>query len=146
MERGLGGANGQNHQNGDMHSGANTQGQRSPAPLEQGAEGEGFILCADLSLMLGLAPGAMLSRSMFYGSMMAPVVLDLLTQILEVQRSLLLNQPIEGTDNAQAAYDYDSLMASNASLVDALIDSLEAPEGMERSEEEEFIIASQSEE
>ncbi|WP_092481244.1 MULTISPECIES: hypothetical protein [Candidatus Ichthyocystis] len=104
--------------------------------LEQSAECSrlgGFILAPHLALSLGMCPGEVIFRSMFYGTPQAPVASGLATQLLKEQERLFCLQSGEGTSSsAQLSEGFSEsyildLMESNALAIQALLDSVEAP-------------------
>ncbi len=109
------------------------QAQLSSAlELEQSttyAEAGGFLLAPHLARSLGMRPGEMLFRSMFYGTPQAPHASELAAQLLKEQERLFYLQLGEGTSSsAQLSEDHVfDLMESNAAVIQALLDSVEAP-------------------
>ncbi|WP_092460817.1 hypothetical protein [Candidatus Ichthyocystis sparus] len=104
----------------------------STLELEQGAvsaEARGFILEPNLALSLGMRPGEMIFRSMFYGSPQASNVSVLVNQLLEKQEELFNCGPGEGTSSGTHYNTLKtlSLIESNAAAIQALMDSVEAP-------------------
>ncbi|WP_092460825.1 hypothetical protein [Candidatus Ichthyocystis sparus] len=100
--------------------------------LEQGAasaEAGGFILAPHLALSLGMNPGEMIFRSMFYGSPQASTISTLVNQLLEKQEELFNCGPGEGTSSGTHYNTLNtlSLIESNAAAIQALMDSIEAP-------------------
>ncbi|WP_176695545.1 hypothetical protein, partial [Candidatus Ichthyocystis sparus] len=107
--------------------------QSSALALEQStgsAEAGGFPLAPSLAQSLGMKPGEMLFRSMFYGSPQASYISDLAAQLLNEQEELVRHELGEGTSSAVRSSDggYNlALMASNEATIRALMDSIEAP-------------------
>ncbi|WP_141663854.1 hypothetical protein, partial [Candidatus Ichthyocystis sparus] len=102
--------------------------------LEQSAvsaDAGGFILEPHLARSLGMHPGEMLSRSMFYGTPQAYHVSILLAQLIERREALISRETGEGTSSAVVTSDdgYNAaLISSNERTIQALLDSLDPPE------------------
>ncbi|WP_439097664.1 hypothetical protein, partial [Candidatus Ichthyocystis sparus] len=93
----------------------------------------GFVLPPDLALKLGMYPGQVLCRSMFYDTPQSDIVLDVVGQISEAQECLLRDQELERSgvvDQGVSRVGYgntDALIAANEELLQALMDSIESP-------------------
>ncbi|WP_092411593.1 hypothetical protein [Candidatus Ichthyocystis sparus] len=92
----------------------------------------GFVLPPDLALKLGMYPGQVLCRSMFYDTPQSDIVLDVVGQISEAQECLLRDQELErsGVVDQVSRVGYgntDALIAANEELLQALMDSIESP-------------------
>ncbi len=114
--------------------GVDEQVQLSSAlELEQStvsAEAGGFVLAPHLAQKLGMQPGEMLFRSMFYGTPQASHISNLAMQLLTEQEELVRRELGEGTSSAVQSSDGGyilALMASNEATIRALLDSIESP-------------------
>ncbi|WP_242641653.1 hypothetical protein, partial [Candidatus Ichthyocystis sparus] len=89
----------------------------------------GFVLTSRLAQLLGMQPGDMVFRGMFYGTPYVPLISSLTTQLLEEQDGLFQLISGEGTSSSsQFSEDYIlGLVESSASEIQALLDSVEAP-------------------
>uniref|UniRef100_UPI000B1B9C0D hypothetical protein n=1 Tax=Candidatus Ichthyocystis sparus TaxID=1561004 RepID=UPI000B1B9C0D len=102
--------------------------------LEQSAvsaDAGGFILEPHLARLLGMHPGEMLSRSMFYGTPQASHVSILVAQLLDKHEVLIRREIGEGTSSAVRTSEGGcnlALIASNERIIQALLNSLEPPE------------------
>ncbi|WP_092415323.1 hypothetical protein [Candidatus Ichthyocystis sparus] len=92
-------------------------------------EAAGFILSPYLARSLGMQPGEMLFRSMFYDTPQAPLVSGLVAQLLDKQEELLRRGLGEGTSSAtqHSTVETLNLIESNAMTIQALMDSMEGP-------------------
>ncbi|WP_092415309.1 hypothetical protein [Candidatus Ichthyocystis sparus] len=91
----------------------------------------GFVLDPHLAQLLGMFPGEMLFRSMFYGTPQAPYISSLAAQLVDKHEALVRREIGEGTSSTVRPSDggYNlALMAYNESAIRALLDSIEAPE------------------
>uniref|UniRef100_UPI0011465EA1 hypothetical protein n=2 Tax=Candidatus Ichthyocystis sparus TaxID=1561004 RepID=UPI0011465EA1 len=115
--------------------GGSVGGQAQPSSslgLEQSAlcaEAGGFVLAPHLALALGMEPGEMIFRGMFYGTSRAPLATSLAVQLLGEQERLGRLRSGEGTSSSiQLSDSYvRSLIDTNAAAIQALLDSAEAP-------------------
>ncbi|WP_092411589.1 hypothetical protein [Candidatus Ichthyocystis sparus] len=102
----------------------------SALELEQNplsSEAGGLLLAPHLALSLGMQPGEMLFRSMFYGTPQASRVSSLAAQLLSKHEELLRHELGEGTSSAvQSSSNYNTIASSEATIR-ALLDSVEAP-------------------
>ncbi|WP_092481248.1 hypothetical protein [Candidatus Ichthyocystis sparus] len=107
--------------------------QSSSAPaLEQSAVSTaagGVILDPHLARSLGMRPGEPLFRGMFYGTPQAPLASDLTTKLLDEQERLSILKSGEGTSSSTQHVGswLVNLMESNQLVIQALLDSVEAP-------------------
>ncbi|WP_092481243.1 hypothetical protein [Candidatus Ichthyocystis sparus] len=118
----------------DERGGVDDQVQPASAlVLEQNigsAESGGFLPAPHLAQSLGMLPGEMIFRSMFYDTPQASHISCLVAQLLNEQEVLLSLQLGEGTSFAvQSRSDVDTLalMEYNAATIQALMDSVEVP-------------------
>ncbi|WP_092415368.1 hypothetical protein [Candidatus Ichthyocystis sparus] len=118
----------------DERGGVYDQLQPSSAlALEQNIgsdEAGGFLLAPHLAQSLGMSPGEMIFRSMFYDTPQASHVSCLVAQLLNEQEVLLSLQLGEGTSFAVQSgggVDTFALIEYNAATIQALMDSVEAP-------------------
>ncbi|WP_092487478.1 hypothetical protein [Candidatus Ichthyocystis hellenicum] len=92
----------------------------------------GVVLAPDLAQLLGMQPGQVLLRGMFWGTPQSDIVLGIVGQLSEMREDLLRNQGLErsGVAPEGTGIDYEdtaSLIATNRELVQALMASIEAP-------------------
>ncbi|WP_092415370.1 hypothetical protein [Candidatus Ichthyocystis sparus] len=134
MKRKLSGSEASNTGSNDEQGGADWQApSSSELDLEQGAVSGamgGVILPPHLARSLGMSPGDMIFRSMFYGTSQASFISSLAAQLLDEHEELISRASGEGTSSAvqSGGGDRDSaLMASNEMVIRALLDSIEAP-------------------
>ncbi|WP_141663857.1 hypothetical protein [Candidatus Ichthyocystis sparus] len=117
------------------YGGGSVGGQAQPSSLlELGqstlyAEPGGFVLAPHLALVLGMGPGEMIFRGMFYGTPRAPLATSLAIQLLEEQERLGRLRAGEGTSSSTLLSDgyVLSLIDANAAAIQALLSSAEAP-------------------
>ncbi|WP_176696862.1 hypothetical protein, partial [Candidatus Ichthyocystis sparus] len=93
---------------------------------------EGFMLTPDLAIELGMQPGQVLRRSMFYGTSQSNIVLKIVSQLSAIREDLLHNQELEISGAIQdetsiGCENIAALMATNEELIRALVGSIEAP-------------------
>lgn len=106
----------------------------SELELEQSAGSSntgGFLLAPHLARSLGMQSGEMLFRSMFYGTSRASLISNLAVQLLNEQEELVRRELGEGTSSAIRLGDSGgalAFMASNEATIQALLDSIEAPQ------------------
>ncbi|WP_139057641.1 hypothetical protein, partial [Candidatus Ichthyocystis hellenicum] len=93
------------------YGGGSVGGQAQPSSLlELGqstlyAEPGGFVLAPHLALVLGMGPGEMIFRGMFYGTPRAPLATSLAIQLLEEQERLGRLRAGEGTSSSTLLSD-----------------------------------------
>ncbi|WP_092481282.1 hypothetical protein [Candidatus Ichthyocystis sparus] len=90
---------------------------------------EGFILVPDLAKSLGMQPGQVLHQGMFYGTPQASRISALTAKLLKEQERLLQLRSGEAT-SSYTIFNEDrilDLVESNASAIQALLSSVEAP-------------------
>ncbi len=118
------------------HDIGDVNGQVQPSSalgLEQStgyySEAGGFLLPSNLALELGMQPGEMIFRSMFYGTSRASYISGLTARLLAEQEDLLRLEPEEGTSSVDQLSQNDilDLVEFNAAAIQALMDSIEAP-------------------
>ncbi|WP_092411371.1 hypothetical protein [Candidatus Ichthyocystis sparus] len=133
MKRKLGGTGSElsGPDGGYEQGGADEQAQSSSAlELEQSAgpaEEMGVALAPHLAQMLGMQPGEMLSRGMFYGTPQACHISSLVVQLLDEQEALVHSKLGEGTSAVAQSSDDDGTLANNEATIKALMDSIGAP-------------------
>ncbi|WP_176696863.1 hypothetical protein, partial [Candidatus Ichthyocystis sparus] len=114
---------------------ANEQMQTSSvldlAQNTESADAEGFVLDQHLAQALGMHPGEMIFRSMFYGTPQSSRISSLAAQLIDKHEELVRREIGEGTSSTVRPSDggYNlALMASNEATIRALLDSIEAPQ------------------
>ncbi|WP_139057455.1 hypothetical protein [Candidatus Ichthyocystis hellenicum] len=90
------------------------------------------MLAPDLAQSLGMQPGQVLRRGMFYSSPRSNAVLGIISQLSEIREYLLHNQELERSGAIQreigaSCEDAAALIANNEELLQALMASIEAP-------------------
>ncbi|WP_092460806.1 MULTISPECIES: hypothetical protein [Candidatus Ichthyocystis] len=114
---------------GDVRDGVSEQVQPSSS-LEQVTDSSDKCvrLTPSLAQVLGMNPGEALVRGMFHGTPMAGVVSSLVDKMLKAHEGLIKGLALgRGTIRLGDDLDEDGFMRSNESLIEALMDSVEAP-------------------
>ncbi|WP_141663023.1 hypothetical protein [Candidatus Ichthyocystis sparus] len=129
----------------DIQSGGLSSSNASKHGEEERAEG--FVPDPSLAQILGMNPGELLVRGMFFGTEKASFVSNLVDQILD---NMIRRELGEGTSSArlETAGDLENAVAlevSNSLLVQALMDSIEAP-GAIAPKQKSVIVIEDSEE
>ncbi|WP_092415358.1 hypothetical protein [Candidatus Ichthyocystis sparus] len=106
--------------------------QSGSLELEQSTEyygTGGFVLAPHLALKLGMSPGEILFRSMFYGTPQTSIVSSLAAQLLDEHEALVSNEAGEGSSSTQyrGGGCNSALMDYNERTIQALLDSIEEP-------------------
>ncbi|WP_092411587.1 MULTISPECIES: hypothetical protein [Candidatus Ichthyocystis] len=133
MKRKLGSASSHEKDNYGQGGADERTQQLGALALEQSTDSSGvggFILTSHLAQSLGMRPGDVIFRSMFYGTPQATLVSSLAAQLLEKHEVLVSRASGEGTSSATQSsnsYHDSSLMAANERMIRALLDSIEAP-------------------